>query len=142
MNNLEHGKIYFTIEEVQKLLPVLTKPIKKLMKLKKSLELYDLIDIEFSDEDYEEHLRNIRLNKQFHKLHYEFFKLLEELEGKGLIVKDLDLGLVDFFSTFEGKEILLCWKVGEDKVRHWHEIDEGYGERKPIFFLEEELAKH
>ena len=111
------------------------------MKLKTSLEIYDLIDVEFEDEDYTEHLRNIRINKQFHKLHYEFFKLLEEIEGTAAIVKDIDLGLIDFFSHFEGREILLCWKTGEEKVRHWHEISQGYADRKPIYFLGDELLK-
>ena len=141
MDVLETEKIYFSLEEVQLILPKLEQPLKKLMKLKKSLEIYDLVDVEFEDEDYELHMKNIKINKQFHKLHYEFFKLLEEVEGTGAIITDLDLGLVDFYSQFEGKEIMLCWKLGEDKVRHWHDIFAGYGERKPIYFLGDELLK-
>lgn len=141
MDVLETKKVYFTLEQAQSMLPKLLRPLKKLMKLKKSLEIYDLIDVEFADEDYEQHMRNIRINKQFHKLHYDFFRLLEQIEGEGVIIKDLDLGLVDFYSQFEGKEIFLCWKVGEKRIQHWHEIDGGYGDRKPIFFLDEEILK-
>jgi len=106
-------RIYFTLEEAQILLPHIKKILKKLMSLKKSIEIYDLIDIEFDDDDYTEHLRNLRINKQFHKLHYEFFHLLEQIEATGAIVKDLDLGLIDFYSWHGDKEIKLCWKTGE-----------------------------
>ena len=140
MNIQENSEcVYFSLEQAQHIINKLKKPLKKLMSIKNSIEIYDLIDVEFDDEDYTEHLRNLRINKQFHKLHYEFFRLLEEIESTGAILKDLDLGLIDFHSQFQGKEILLCWKFGEDKIRHWHGINEGYGTRKPIFFLEEEL---
>ncbi|MBS3128619.1 DUF2203 domain-containing protein [Candidatus Woesearchaeota archaeon] len=143
MNRLQktHDQIYFTLEQAQALLPKIKRLAKRLMKIKKSIEIYDLIDVEFDDDNYTEHIRNLRINKQFHKLHYEFFTLLEAIEGTGAIVKDLDLGLIDFFSFHGTKEILLCWKIGEPKLSHWHEVHEGYEQRRPIFFLEDELKE-
>ena len=44
-------------------------------------------------------------------------------------------GLVDFPSQFEGREIYLCWKLGEDRVRHWHEVDTGFEARQEIIEL-------
>ncbi len=61
---------------------------------------------------------------------------LAELDEIGLQVKDLDEGLVDFPALHEGREILLCWKVGEDRVAYWHGIDEGFAGRKPIELVE------
>ena len=47
-------------------------------------------------------------------------------------MKDLDRGLLDFPARREGEEILLCWHVGEDEIRFWHGVDEGFAGRKPL----------
>ena len=57
---------------------------------------------------------------------------VEELNGLGVVVKDLDRGLVDFPALRRGEEVLLCWQVGEDEVAFWHGVDEGFAGRKPL----------
>jgi hypothetical protein len=57
---------------------------------------------------------------------------LEELTGLGVLVKDLDRGLVDFPALRRGEEVLLCWQVGEDEVAFWHGLEEGFAGRKPL----------
>jgi hypothetical protein len=57
---------------------------------------------------------------------------VERLEEIGVVVKDLDVGLLDFPATREGAEVLLCWRVGEAAVEYWHGLDEGYAGRKPV----------
>jgi hypothetical protein len=47
-------------------------------------------------------------------------------------VKDLELGLLDFPTLYRGKEVCLCWRLGEPEIAFWHEVDEGYKGRKPI----------
>jgi len=47
-------------------------------------------------------------------------------------VKDLDIGLLDFPCEVEGKIVLLCWKMGEKSITHWHGTDEGFASRKQI----------
>jgi hypothetical protein len=61
---------------------------------------------------------------------------VERLEELGVVVKDLDLGLVDFPSEREGEEVFLCWHVGEESVAFWHGLEEGYAGRKPIDWSE------
>ena len=61
---------------------------------------------------------------------------VERLEELGVVLKDLDLGLLDFPSEREGEVVLLCWHVGEDEVAFWHGLDEGYAGRKPIDWSE------
>jgi hypothetical protein len=58
--------------------------------------------------------------------------VLEDLERLGVQVKDLDRGLVDFPCLHRGREILLCWELGEDEVAFWHGADEGFAGRKPL----------
>jgi hypothetical protein len=57
---------------------------------------------------------------------------VDKLEELGVVLKDLDLGLLDFPSEREGEEVLLCWHVGEDSVTSWHGLEEGYAGRRPI----------
>ncbi len=57
---------------------------------------------------------------------------LEKLEEMGCYVKDLDIGIVDFLCRFEGRDVFLCWKLGEPRVTHWHEINEGFAHRQAI----------
>jgi hypothetical protein len=56
----------------------------------------------------------------------------EQLEALGVLVKDLDRGLVDFPALRGDEEVLLCWEVGEDAVAYWHGVDEGFAGRKPL----------
>jgi len=57
---------------------------------------------------------------------------IERIQAAGVLIKDLDRGLLDFPAFREGEEILLCWHVGEDEIRYWHGLDEGFAGRKPL----------
>ena len=57
---------------------------------------------------------------------------VEELQALGVLVKDLDQGLVDFPARRGDEEVLLCWHVGEDEVAFWHGVEEGFAGRKPL----------
>ena len=62
----------------------------------------------------------------------EVRRLLLTLGEAGVALKDIDRGLVDFPALRDGKEVFLCWELGEDEVAHWHELDAGYGGRRPL----------
>ena len=72
------------------------------------------------------------LNEQFQRESQAVTQAAERLERLGVLVKDLDTGLVDFPALHKGEEVLLCWQVGEDEVAHWHGVDEGFAGRKPL----------
>ena len=72
------------------------------------------------------------LDEQFQRESQAVTQAAERLERLGVLVKDLDTGLVDFPALHEGREVLLCWQVGEDEVAHWHGVDEGFAGRKPL----------
>ncbi len=55
-----------------------------------------------------------------------------ELRELGCELKGIDEGLIDFPSEREGRTVYLCWKLGEDDITHWHEIDTGFGGRQPL----------
>ena len=55
--------------------------------------------------------------------------MLAELEALEIVVRDLDRGLVDFPAIVEGREVYLCWELGEDEIGFWHDLEGGYGGR-------------
>jgi hypothetical protein len=57
---------------------------------------------------------------------------VEELQALGVLVKDIDRGLVDFPALRDGEEVLLCWQVGEREIAYWHGLEEGFAGRKPL----------
>ena len=57
---------------------------------------------------------------------------LKEIHDSGAQVKDIQSGLVDFPSRLFGKDVLLCWKMGEDEIRFWHDLESGFSGRQPL----------
>jgi hypothetical protein len=57
---------------------------------------------------------------------------LERIQELGAQVKDLDIGLIDFMTRYQGRDVCLCWKIGEDRIQYWHGAQEGYRGRKLI----------
>ena len=61
------------------------------------------------------------------------------MERSGAQIKDLDIGLIDFLTMYRGREVLLCWKLGEEGIGYWHGTEEGFRGRKPI---DDEFREH
>jgi len=69
---------------------------------------------------------------KFGELKHEIGRLIYRIESHGCVVKDIDLGLVDFPAMRDDEPIYLCWKLGEPRVAHWHGLEEGFSARKPL----------
>lgn len=72
----------------------------------------------------------IRLNRD--RAAAQLKQTLERIQETGCAVKDLETGLLDFPTLYRGREVYLCWKLGEPAIRYWHGTDEGFAGRKPI----------
>ena len=66
------------------------------------------------------------------KLQQAIASALEQIQSTGCVVKDLDSGLLDFPSRIDDREVYLCWRLGEDRIRFYHGRDEGFAGRKPL----------
>jgi hypothetical protein len=62
----------------------------------------------------------------------EMRNALVELQAMEVVLRDLDRGLVDFPSIRDGREVFLCWEEGEEEIGFWHDLDAGYGGRRPL----------
>jgi hypothetical protein len=59
-------------------------------------------------------------------------RAIDEINDRGVQVKDLDEGLVDFPALRGGETVLLCWKLDEDEIRYWHRVEDGFAGRRSI----------
>ncbi|MBZ5653841.1 MAG: DUF2203 domain-containing protein [Acidobacteriia bacterium] len=128
----------FTLDEAQILLPILESLLKQAIHGKKLIEE---VDAELQETAHRVFLNGGTLVNVVHlarrkaereKAIRRIKDALAEIDATGVQVKDLDIGLLDFPCEVEGEIILLCWKLGEEKITHWHGTSEGFAGRKPI----------
>jgi hypothetical protein len=72
------------------------------------------------------------LHDQLGRAETELSETLAALEELGVVVKDVDAGLVDFLALRDGEQVFLCWQLGEEDVTWWHGLEEGFRGRQPI----------
>jgi len=128
----------FTLQEAQTLLPVLESLLRTAIDGKKFIET---VDSEFQELAHRVFLSgglfiNIvqlaRRKAEREKTVQRVKDAVAEIDAIGVQVKDLDIGLLDFPCEVEGRTVLLCWKLGEKGITHWHGVSEGFAGRKPI----------
>jgi hypothetical protein len=73
-----------------------------------------------------------RLRFEHDRLAETLKSALEKIQATGCVVKDLDIGLLDFPAMINDEEVYLCWRLGEERIRFWHRQDEGFAGRKPL----------
>lgn len=73
-----------------------------------------------------------RRQEEFKKLSDAMESLVKRAEEKGCILRDVEKSIIDFPSLRDGREVYLCWRLGEDKVNFWHEMDKGLAGRQPL----------
>ena len=66
------------------------------------------------------------------KLFRRIERLIKEVHSHGVLLKDVDQGLLDFPAEKDGRVIFLCWKHGEPSIGHWHDLDSGFAGRQPL----------
>ena len=134
----------FTLEEAHALLPILESLLRTAIDDKKLIEA---VDTELQEIAHRVFLNGGTLLKivSLARRKAERQKALQrvkdavaEIHATGVLVKDLDIGLLDFPCVVSGEIVLLCWKLGENKITHWHSTAEGFAGRK---LIDERISK-
>jgi hypothetical protein len=120
---------HFTREEANALLPPLTALLSQLQEAKD-----ELTDTEAHEALSEAAPTNGggEEGSQVGVAFLEVRRLLDTVERAGIVLRDIDRGLVDFPALMDGREVYLCWELGEDEVGYWHDLEGGYGGREPF----------
>jgi hypothetical protein len=119
----------FSPEKANALIPVLTPLVEQLWAKRRELAIRLL---ESDPAIGVRHPGGTRPARRFTDLKAEIVHLINRIEAYGCVVKDIDLGLLDFPSIREGRPIYLCWKAGEPRLTHWHGTDESFVDRKTL----------
>jgi len=128
----------FTLDEAQCLLPVLESLLRTAIQAKQIIEEADAElqalhhRIFLSGGMFLDIVPLARRRAERAKAEQQAKDALAEIDSIGVQVKDLGIGLLDFPCEVEGRIILLCWKLGEPAITHWHGLQEGFAGRKPI----------
>jgi len=134
----------FTLQEAKSLLPVLESLLRTAITSK---ALIETVDGELQSTAHRVFLAggmllNIvqlaRRKAEREKAVQRVKDAVAEIDASGVQVKDLDIGLLDFPCRVDDEIVLLCWKLGEADITHWHGVEEGFAGRKPI---DERIAK-
>jgi len=125
---------YFTVEEARALVPRLRGLLTAIQAEKRQLdrEAEALRRVAASIEQNGHHQELLEHEHRLAALVWALRQKLQAISALGVEVKDLDLGLVDFPSLRDGREVYLCWRVDEPTVAYWHELDAGYRGRRPL----------
>ncbi|HLC25254.1 MAG TPA: DUF2203 domain-containing protein [bacterium] len=124
-------KIFFTVEEANRLLPTLIPILEALKEAEKSLRKTRKVASALAHKA--DGNGGGKEGSQLLLRHYfPFQSLLQKIESFGVLVKNIESGLIDFPYWREGREIYLCWEFGESGIRYWHEVETGYAGRQPI----------
>jgi hypothetical protein len=139
------SKRYFTVEEANARLPLVRVIVQDIVTLYEDVHerrerLARIRQIRGSqqeeDSPYSDELRHseVELDKDIARL--EAFA--DELRELGAELKDPVIGLVDFLARIDGRDAYLCWKLGEDEIQYWHDLDSGFRGRQSL--LEEAIS--
>jgi hypothetical protein len=128
----------FTFSEAENLLPVLESLLRSAMQAKALIEEVDaelsaVRDRIFVNGGTQIHVASVARRKAEREKAIQTAKdNVAEIDAAGVQVKDLDIGLLDFPCVVGENVVLLCWKLGEQGITHWHNTTEGFAGRKPI----------
>lgn len=124
-----------TLEEVNQLVPAMESHIQELHRLRdelsrKEVEI-DALELVADPKKRKAKVLDEKLD-DYNRSVAHFYEVVDEIQRKGGLLKDLDLGLVDFYTRHEGRVVYLCWRLGEKEIKFWHEIGRGYRDRQPL----------
>ncbi len=124
----------FTIEEANRTLPLVRRIVADLIELhprwRAAVVAFEAVQIGVTSPEESDQSRQLRLEAG--RLAGEIEACLDELGQIGCIFKDFEAGLIDFPALHEGRMVYLCWRHGEARIEHWHELDSGFADRRPL----------
>jgi hypothetical protein len=122
----------FTVALANKALPLVSRIVRDIVKVNA-----DAVTLQDASERLPEGREQAIAQKDLDARVARLNELVDELEDVGVELKDYRTGLVDFVGRHKGRDVYLCWKLGEEKVAFWHEINGGYAGRQPVSSLDE-----
>ncbi|MHA2611381.1 MAG: DUF2203 family protein [bacterium JZ-2024 1] len=125
----KHFPHFFSLEEANALIPKLREIIPQLQRLWHRMEH---IEEHRKRKAHARFTGGEQIPQEYFFSFIQFHKILKELEEAGVILRDLRQGIVDFPYLRKGSVVFLCWKLGEEQILYWHDIEKGFAGRRPV----------
>jgi hypothetical protein len=126
------GRSFFTVEQANRTLPLVRRIVDDLVRYHvRWQEMVAALDVRTAGNNAAASAPDEELQREIQRTAAEIERFLRELQEIGVQFKGFDLGLVDFPGKLDGRDVLLCWKLGEAAVEYWHVEDAGYSARRP-----------
>ncbi|MDQ6824235.1 MAG: DUF2203 domain-containing protein [Candidatus Eremiobacteraeota bacterium] len=124
----------FRLEEANALLPVLRPLVNELVQARRDIAigLLEVDALQRMQSEAHPSGRSSTIANNARELQARVVELVDELQAHGCVLKDLDLGLLDFPALRAGQLVNLCWKLDEPLIAFWHRMDEGFSARKSL----------
>lgn len=126
----------FTLEAAIGLIPRLSQLLPQLQNKKRALDTLKEKLMAFAQKmEGNGHLLEKEMNETRQEMEmaaHALNSLIEKVQDLGCEMKDIDMGLIDFRSEQWGREVYLCWRLGEETIGWWHELEAGYASRQPL----------
>ena len=126
---------YFTLAEANRTLPLVKRVVADITALypkwRELVYRYEYAAAQARPE-WGESTEQLELRGDIEAVARNINQYLEELEQVGCVFKGFEQGLVDFYGKLDGRDVFWCWKVGEDRIEHWHDLEAGYAGRQPV----------
>ena len=127
---------YFTREEAKSLLPQISVVLLQIQDHRKIMQQKEeelgALHAQAMGNGYHLHVRINKLQKELAELIQTMQEMVAELSSFGCELKDPSIGLIDFLSMRNGREVYLCWYLGEEHINFWHYPDAGFAGRQPL----------
>lgn len=127
---------YFTPGDAEALLPRIEPLLREIQAMRRELETRERRAVEMqakvmgNGHTHGDELAELR--RELAALTQAITDRIADINALGVLVKDLDSGLIDFLALRQGEEVYLCWQLGEQGIGWWHEIEAGFSGRRPI----------
>ena len=130
MDGVEKMPRYFTVEQANEALKILKPLVQEMMEIRQSI-------LERQPETWPALQKAVGNggSKAASLMAQEFARLNDlarQIQSTGILLKDINLGLLDFPSLRDGREVYLCWRYGEELIEYWHDVDAGYAGRQKL----------
>ena len=126
---------YFTLAEANRTLPLVKRVVADITALypkwRELVYRYEYAAAQ-ARPDWGESTEQLELRGDIEAVARDINQYLQELEQVGCVFKGFEQGLVDFYGKLDGRDVFWCWKVGEDRIDHWHDLEAGYAGRQPV----------
>ena len=121
---------YFTVDEANQLLPLIEPLVEQLLEKRAMASRMGQQMPQLKD------IRSDIGGSEASELYLTFTqieRLVRDVQAHGCVIKNIHAGIVDFLADHNGRDVFLCWKLGEPRVAHFHDLHSGFNGRQPIF---------